>query len=161
MRQQGGSFAAPDDKVAWRSKKLWDDDFLRRTRENLAAKSPEPNKYYPSVDPVKRSVRDVSFGAAPRFAYDLRILKKEAELPGPGEYPRERVHKPGMEPWTGGPSVRRGGAMSLAYVEDPDHIRNLNHIIRASKHKHLTTPGPAMFSPEVMMASFSASTYRP
>jgi len=81
--------------------------------------------------------------------------------------------------------------MSLAYAEDPDHIRNLNHIIRASQHKHLTTPvranlpvrgwidhgdaggrltvfamyfhaqGPAYKGPGELLSAFDSANYRP
>jgi len=56
MAQTGGSYAVPNPKSTWRSKKLWDDEYLKRTRENPSFKSPEPNRYYPSLALTKRTV---------------------------------------------------------------------------------------------------------
>ena len=87
-------------------------------------------------------------------------MKKAGEDPGPGEYPREFPPRVGAEPWTGGPSVRKGGAMSLAYVADPDHLLELNNICRDADQPHHTTPGPCGYDPKKLMKGFDAITYR-
>ena len=36
--------------------------------------------YYPDVMPIKRSIRNVGFGSAPRFATEIRNWKQEVAV---------------------------------------------------------------------------------
>jgi len=160
IEEIGGSVASPSPDREWKAKELWDDRRLCKFQDPKGQfKTPDPNAYYPSVTLTKRAAPATGFGSAQRFQFLNTNLKRETQLPGPGEYPRDHTNR---EPWhqSGKATTQKGGKISSSNVNESHHIEFFNEIVKRSKDPSKCTPGPAWVSPRQLMGARDATSYR-